>query len=999
MPAGGIMKRRELLAVPCLLLLLLALAAFPEVQADAAAWQDVDYSRVGAGLASELYDNNNGLPAADANAIAQTSDGYIWIGSYSGLVRYNGNEFYRIDPSYGISNVVSLFVDSKDRLWIGTNDHTFAFYENGEFTTYDQVEGLKATSIRDIIEDDKGNIIIAMTQGLAYVDQKNAAHVIDEPQVNEQYIESLEAGPDGVIYGVTNSGACFTIEDLRVTSFFSFEESMDESISCITKDTRQGGGVVLGTYGSVLYLGDPAEGIRKMERVDVSPLSAINCIREAKGRLWICADDGIGYLEEGKGFVQVQNLPMNNSVDSMMEDYEGNLWFASSRQGLMKLVENQFRDLNVCAGLPATVVNSTCLVGKDLYIGADDGLYLVRIEGENKYRKKENGLTKMLSGIRVRCIKQDSRGNLWMATYSDYGLVRYSPDGKIRTFSEDDGIGANRVRTMLELSDGSIAVSSNGGVDIIKGNRVTEHYNASSGISNTVILSIQEDTEGRLYLGSDGNGIYIVERGKQNIKRIGVEDGLTSGVVMQIKKDPVEGFWIVTGSSIAYYDGKHVKTVSTFPYSNNLDIYFDQLQQLWVIAGNGIYVVDREAMLAGCEGEKIDYTLYDTKCGLPSLGTANARSFLDESGILYLSGNTGVYTVNINHPVDDAGGIRISVPMVEADGMQLVPDERGTVEIPAGCKRLVINPLAATYSLKNPKMSYMLTGFDDEENFVNRRELEPVTYTNLDGGKYVFHLSMISSKTGVEADSSELVIIKERAFYEYIWFYVFLVIVMALVVAGCVRLYLRRRLAVLEAKEHEKSEFIDQIITAFAKIIDMKDRYTNGHSFRVAKYTKWMAQRLAPQLHYTKEDIGKIYNTALLHDIGKISIPDAILKKPAGLTEEEYAIMKSHSQNGYEILKEIRVSPDLALGAGYHHERLDGKGYPKGLKGDEIPMVAQIIAVADTFDAMYSTRPYRKKMQLSVAMEEIQRIAGTQLNPDVVKVFVQLCEEGKFDSE
>jgi energy-coupling factor transport system substrate-specific component len=139
-----------------------------------------------------------------------------------------------------------------------------------------------------------------------------------------------------------------------------------------------------------------------------------------------------------------------------------------------------------------------------------------------------------------------------------------------------------------------------------------------------------------------------------------------------------------------------------------------------------------------------------------------------------------------------------------------------------------------------------------------------------------------------------------------------------------------------------------------------------------------------------------MYRIALLHDVGKISIPDAVLNKPGRLTDEEYTVMKSHSARGYDVLKNIDIAPELALGAGCHHERWDGRGYPKGLKEDEIPEVAQIIGVADTFDAMYSTRPYRKKMPLESVVAEIKRCRGTQLSPKVVDAFLQLVDEGAF---
>ncbi len=175
----------------------------------------------------------------------------------------------------------------------------------------------------------------------------------------------------------------------------------------------------------------------------------------------------------------------------------------------------------------------------------------------------------------------------------------------------------------------------------------------------------------------------------------------------------------------------------------------------------------------------------------------------------------------------------------------------------------------------------------------------------------------------------------------------------------------------------------------------MRDHYTNGHSARVAKYTAWLAEKLGK----SKDEVDRMYHIALLHDVGKISIPDAVLNKPERLTDEEFELMRSHAERGYEVLKGMDIDQDMALGAGYHHERYDGKGYPRGLKGEEIPEVARIIGVADTFDAMYSTRPYRKRMELSTVVNEIQRCSGTQFSPEVVDAFMALYREGAFANE
>ena len=146
-----------------------------------------------------------------------------------------------------------------------------------------------------------------------------------------------------------------------------------------------------------------------------------------------------------------------------------------------------------------------------------------------------------------------------------------------------------------------------------------------------------------------------------------------------------------------------------------------------------------------------------------------------------------------------------------------------------------------------------------------------------------------------------------------------------------------------------------------------------------------------------RSEVENIRNVALLHDIGKIGIPDSVLNKPARLTDEEFAMMKQHPSYGYEILKDVKIVPDLALGAGFHHERIDGRGYPSGKAGEEIPPVAQMIAVADTFDAMHSTRPYRKQMPMEDIIAELKRVAGTQLNAEYVEILLALIDEGTID--
>lgn len=180
-----------------------------------------------------------------------------------------------------------------------------------------------------------------------------------------------------------------------------------------------------------------------------------------------------------------------------------------------------------------------------------------------------------------------------------------------------------------------------------------------------------------------------------------------------------------------------------------------------------------------------------------------------------------------------------------------------------------------------------------------------------------------------------------------------------------------------------------QMVHTLANTIDAKDSYTNGHSTRVAEYSVMLAEKMG----YTGERLERVQFAALLHDIGKIGVPVEIINKPARLTDEEYEIIKTHPVIGANILKEITEIPDISIGARYHHERYDGKGYPDHLKGQDIPEIARIIGVADSYDVMTSTRSYRDVLPQEVVRKEIEKGKGTQFDPEIADIMLKLMDE------
>ena len=196
------------------------------------------------------------------------------------------------------------------------------------------------------------------------------------------------------------------------------------------------------------------------------------------------------------------------------------------------------------------------------------------------------------------------------------------------------------------------------------------------------------------------------------------------------------------------------------------------------------------------------------------------------------------------------------------------------------------------------------------------------------------------------------------------------------------------------AKDFIKKPFVPEVLllrvrTALSGAIDAKDTYTNGHSTRVAEYSGEIAKRagFAPKMQ------NDIYMMGLLHDVGKIGVPDAIINKPAHLTEEEFAVIRNHPVMGARILKNIKDFPKLITGARWHHERYDGKGYPDGIAGEEIPLEARIIAVADAYDAMSSRRSYRDVLPQETVRLEIEKGKGTQFDPVMTKIVLSMMDD------
>lgn len=199
----------------------------------------------------------------------------------------------------------------------------------------------------------------------------------------------------------------------------------------------------------------------------------------------------------------------------------------------------------------------------------------------------------------------------------------------------------------------------------------------------------------------------------------------------------------------------------------------------------------------------------------------------------------------------------------------------------------------------------------------------------------------------------------------------------------------------LSPVELVKKEYFELVIKTLLSALKCKDDYTWGHSLRVA----YFCVSVGREMGLNEDEIYELEVSALFHDIGKIGVPDSVLLKPSRLTDEEFLEMKLHPSKSFEILQDFPIFNKMAINAKYHHERYDGRGYPDGLKSENIPLFSRIILIADTFDAMTSTRPYRKGLPFEVAFAELKEFAGSQFDPIIVEKFISCMTKEQNKNE
>ena len=1007
----------------CGLLLFLLTPALLPIRASAA---ESPYSR----YIQTVYQRDAGLLPGEANDLAQTKDGRLFIGTYAGLYKYDGEKFTCLQDIPSVKAVNCLYVDEEGRLFVGTNDGGVTIFINEQpINVVDTSSGLPSNVVKSIVCDTDGNYYIGTSQGLAIVRLQSGVKVVTCFSDIKNVI-SLSADASGQVIAITERGELFLLKHGEAVPLPSALQQLPHiKVAQFLSDGR----LLLGTTGSELYSYSAG---RALSSYQLNGLESINAFYETENHdFFVLSDSGVATLSADGTLQKIDTGDFTSSIDHMLIDYQGDLWFSSSRLGLLELSPSPFDELFSHIGR-SEVVNTTVHWQGRLLAGTDAGL-LQLTDGA----LVEDELTSLLDGVRIRCLRVDRYDALWIAA-TERGVYRVgrNADGSyaIRQFTEADGLPGMRFRHLLELSNGRMAVAGDYGVAVLEntapagqapaegtgrtpataatatsatgtvkhpaddaassGSCMVAAFDARNGLSTEKSLCLLEYQDA-LYIGSDGGGITRIGLDGM-MTRLTKAEGLSSDVILRMVEDPIEGgFFVVSSNGLSYItkDGE-IRNLDRFPYSNNYDLVIRPDGSCWILSSAGIYIATVQNLL---QNERTDYPLINTKRGFRDALVANAW-MCQEGDTLYLCCGTGVVTVDMSTYDLSTTSYRMLMNTVMVDGKAMEIDRVDALALSAESRQITFAPEVLNYSLNDPFVRVQLHGYDPSPLVCRLSELLPLTYTNLKQGSYVFELSILDDLQDSVIESSKYTITKDGELYQHWWFKLYLYLIGALVLMWLTWFFTRTHIQQMLLKQKLELEYAkkqlqmsDETILSIAHAVDAKDSNTSQHSFRVSEYAVAIARRLG----YSAERCEELRKIALLHDIGKIGIPDAILNKPGKLTDEEYAIMKTHVLRGGEILKDFTLIKNASVGALYHHERYDGKGYCHGLKREEIPLDARIIGIADAFDAMTANRVYRKQLDFDFVLAELRRCRGTQFDPKLTDILLSLIEDGEIDVE
>ena len=750
----------------------------------------------------DVWQAESGLPQNSVLAIAQTPDGYLWLGTEEGLARFDGVRFTTFDkrntPALRGNTVSALLADRSGSLWIGTNGGGLTRLKNGRFTTLTTKDGLASNAVLSLYEDREAGLWVGTDGGgLNRLKDGRFATYTVKNGLADNAVFSICEDQNGSLWFATHAGLS-RLQDGRFTSLRRQDGLPDPYVRAVYPD--RGGNLWIGTNGGGL-----AERLKDGRLVtytvkDGLSSNAVWCVYEDReGTLWIGAGDGgLDRYRNGRftAYTTKQGLS-SNGIWSIYEDRESSLWIGTTGGGLNRLRDGAFTTYTSQEGLSNDVVLPVYEDREgNLWVGTAAGINRIRAGHITSYTTK-NGL----SNDFVFSICQDEKGYLWIGTR--HGLSRFAK-GKFEVYTAENGLPNDVVTSSYVDRQGALWFGTRGGLTEFKGGKFVT-YTIRDGLSSNNVQSIVQDRAGDLWAGTGGAGLIRFSNGKFTV--LSTKNGLSNDVVRSLYADDDGNLWVGThgGGLNRLKNGKF----TSYTTQNGLfdDVVFqildDGLGSLWMSSNKGIFRVSKRQLDAVAQGSarSVDSVAYGPSDGMKSRecnGGFQPAGWKTREGLLCFPTTKGLAVIDPRSLKLDSLPPPVVVEQVVADKRSFGP--LTGARIPPGDGKLEFQYTALTFlSPEKIRFKYILEGFDRDWTEAGSRRA--AYYTNIPPGKYRFRV-VASNRDGVwTGTGASFEFCLEPHFHQTLWFQLLSGVLVITLGLGVHRLRVRQ----LNSREQELS--------------------------------------------------------------------------------------------------------------------------------------------------------------------------------------------------
>jgi len=836
-----------------------------------------------------IFTTEDGLPQSSVMNLVQTKDGYLWMGTFEGLARYDGEQFTvfnkRKVPELGNNTIKALFEDSHGCLWIGTPSG-LTCYSQGVFRHFNVQDGLAGNSITTINEDKNHYVWIGTNRGLSMYDNKNHfTSFTVENGLADGYISALAPSSDGGLWIGTPKGLD-RIQEGKIVHLNAPSDFPSMNIHTLYVEPS----------GTTLWIGIQGMGLitlrdKRFERIGQTEPGLIDVrviFRDREGSLWIGSNGGglFSLSQTGQFSVLSEKEGLSNtSVRAVLEDREGSLW-VGTRVGLFQLKDDKFTLLNSRNGLPVDSVRSL-LPGKDgtVWIGTVGG-------GLVRYQNDKFTTIKNLDADFIWSLAEGDDGSLWIGTYGN-GLYHLK-NGHFTRYSTQNGLFNNIVRAILVLPNGDVWVGTNGGGISIISKTGTRTITTKEGLSGNYVYSLALDQEGAIWAGTYNDGINRISNGE--IRVFNSRNGFTNTGIWAIHPDSDGSIWIGTGNDgLFHYENEHFQRFSMREglYSDSIfSITEDGSGNFWMNCNRGIFTVEKAALKKMEEGvrDSIICRSYGKAEGVKateSNGPAQLAACRASDGALWFSSIKGAIVIYPDKMPMNTVPPPIAIESVHVNGEEYSHYE--PIRAPIGRGEVEIQYAALSFLLPDRvTFKYQLEGLDADWVNVGHRKI--AYYTNLPPGQYTFHV-IASNNDGVWSKTGQtLSILLLPRFTQTGWFRGIVVVLIIFLLFFLYRLrvrQIRHREHTLQIEIQERTAELNKLNQKLADLAQT-DGLTGIPNHRYLMHQlerdwKTCFRDSTPiSLIFVDIDRFKQYNDSLGHQAG-----DVCLKKIAAMLQNE----------------------------------------------------------------------------------------------------------------